>query len=100
LIIFLCLAPTIWLSLVLIGLAVTDWSLSLLWAWLCWASLGQAVSGCGKVSGEPDLWAWGCQNFWESSCLKAWAEWGEGLEHRVCSWVQIQTGRKKCLFYL
>jgi hypothetical protein len=32
---FLCLPPTIWLSLVLPVLAMSDWNLSFLWSWLC-----------------------------------------------------------------
>ena len=35
LLMFLCLPPTIWLSLVLPALDISDWSLSFLWSWLC-----------------------------------------------------------------
>jgi hypothetical protein len=48
LLMFLHLPLTLWLSLVLIGLAISEWRLSLPWASLWWAS-------------------------WESSCLWVWA---------------------------
>lgn len=55
LLMFLSLPLPIWLSLMLTGLAISDWSLSLLWAWLCWVSLVQSVFGYRSGSGEPDL---------------------------------------------
>jgi hypothetical protein len=57
----------LWLSLELTGLVVSDWSLFLLWVWLCWASLGQAVSGCGRGSGTPDLWFWCSRTSWSQA---------------------------------
>jgi hypothetical protein len=64
---FFGLPLTLWLSLVLTGLAISDCSLFLLWAWLCWASLGQAVSGCGRGSGTPDLWFWCSRTSWSQA---------------------------------
>jgi hypothetical protein len=47
-----CLSLTICLSLVLPSLAISDWSLSLLGAWLWLTSWSQAVSECEKGEGD------------------------------------------------
>jgi hypothetical protein len=48
----LCLLPTIWLSLVLPALAMSDWSLSFLWPWLCQNS---SESSC---LWDPEILVW------------------------------------------
>lgn len=89
---FLHLPLTICLSVVLTGLAVTDYRVFLLWAWFCWDSLGQAVSGYGRGSGKSDLWTWLCQTSLGSNFLwEVRMEWGGGLGHRICFWVQLWT---------
>jgi hypothetical protein len=63
LLMFLCLPFSIWLSLLLNGLSISDWFLSLLWAWLWWTSSSKAVFGCGTESIVPDMWVYelGCE---------------------------------------
>ena len=57
---FLCLPFTIWLSLVLPALALSDWDLSFLWSSVCQSSsefsclcdLGSCVTGCVRAPGS------------------------------------------------
>jgi hypothetical protein len=95
--VFFLLPLTIWLSLVLTPLAVSDWSL-ILWFWLCqnslesiclcdpvilgsWDPRHQADPGNQAVSGILKSWCDQtpkillCQSFWESSFLWVLQEW-------------------------
>lgn len=84
---FLCLHPTIWLSLVLPALAISVWSLSCLWSWLCQNS-SESSCFCDPVI----LRSWVCLSSWESSCL-----WDPDILVRPSSWDLVILGILECL---
>jgi hypothetical protein len=80
---FLCLSPSIWLSLVLPALAISDWSLSFLWSWMCQNS---SEFSCLPWSWDPGILRSSvCQNSRKSSCpwdpeMLVWpSSWDPGI---------------------
>jgi len=120
---FFCLPLAIWLSLVLPALVVSDWSMSLLWSWLCQNS---SDSSCFC---DPGI-LWSCDpeilgvsellgiklplRYWNPGVTKLLGScWFRTLGIQAISgccrnvfwaralglpWAQFQTGRNSCLW--
>jgi hypothetical protein len=76
---FLCLPSAVWLSLELPALAISDWSLSFLWFWLC-----QNSSDSYCLCDSCILWSW------DPECVRA--PWSHAASGTLISWCYQAPG--------